>query len=78
MGILVILEQRGELRDCALEAASAASALAKQSGKELDAILIGKSLESQYDKLTGLGIKKKEKRKHKESGNSRPLQRSTR
>jgi electron transfer flavoprotein alpha subunit len=58
MGILVILEQRGEIRECALEAASAAGVLAKASGKDLEAVLIGKSLESQYDKLAGLGIKK--------------------
>jgi len=58
MSILVILEQRGELRQCALEAASAAAKLAKDSGKELNGVLIGKSVESQVDKLAGFNMGK--------------------
>ncbi|MFH1761097.1 MAG: electron transfer flavoprotein subunit alpha/FixB family protein [bacterium] len=58
MSVLVILEQRGELRACALEAATAACELAKAAGKELNGVLIGKSVESQVEKLKGFGIKK--------------------
>ena len=58
MSILVVLEQRGELRNCALEAASAAGQLAKKAGKDLYAVLIGDSVESQIGKLAGLGVKK--------------------
>ncbi|MBF0430066.1 MAG: electron transfer flavoprotein subunit alpha/FixB family protein [Fibrobacteria bacterium] len=58
MSILVILEQRGELRSCALEAASAAAALGKKAGLDVNAVLVGRSLESQADKLAGFNIKK--------------------
>lgn len=58
MSILVLLEQRGELRPCALEAASAARDIAKASGLELNAVYIGRALEDQAAKLAGLGIAK--------------------
>jgi electron transfer flavoprotein alpha subunit len=57
MSVLVILEQRGELRSCALEAASAAAKLAKASGKELNGVLIGMAVASEAGKLAGFGIK---------------------
>ena len=58
MSILVLLEQRGSLRTCALEAASAAGQLGKKAGKEVYGLLIGESVEAQADQLAGLGVKK--------------------
>ena len=58
MSILVLLEQRGELRPCALEAASAARDIAKASGLALNAVYIGRALEDQAAKLAGFGIAK--------------------
>ena len=58
MGILVILEQRGSVGTSALETASAAAQLSKQSGKELYAVLLGKSLDAEVGKLAGFNIKK--------------------
>lgn len=58
MSILVLLEQRGELRPCALEAASAGRDLAKASGLELNAVYVGRALEDQAAKLAGFGIAK--------------------
>lgn len=58
MSVLVLLEQRGELKNCALEAATAASRVAKKAGMELNAVYIGKALEDQIEKLRGFGIKK--------------------
>lgn len=58
MSVLVLLEQRGTLKACALEAASAAQSIAQASGMELNAVYIGQSLADQADELTGLGIQK--------------------
>jgi electron transfer flavoprotein alpha subunit len=58
MSMLVLLEQRGELKNCALEAATAASQAAKKAGMELNAVYIGKAIEDQVEKLRGFGIKK--------------------
>lgn len=58
MSVLVLLEQRGELKACALEAATAASAVAKAAGMELNAVYIGQSLADQSAELAGLGISK--------------------
>lgn len=58
MSILVLLEQRGELRPCALEAASTAREIAKASGLELNAVYIGRAMEEQAAKLAGFGIAK--------------------
>jgi electron transfer flavoprotein alpha subunit len=58
MSILVLLEQRGGIRNCALEAASAAGQISKKSGQEAHGVLIGDSVESQVEKLAGLGLKK--------------------
>ncbi len=58
MSVLVLLEQRGELKACALEAATKANALAKAAGMDLNAVFIGQSLGDQADQLKGLGIKK--------------------
>jgi len=58
MSVLVLLEQRGTLKACALEAATAARAIAEASGTDLNAVFIGRSLESQADLLKGYGIKK--------------------
>jgi electron transfer flavoprotein alpha subunit len=56
MSILVILEQRGELKACGLEAASAARKIADASGMPLNALYIGKSLDDGLSALAGLGI----------------------
>ena len=58
MSVLVLLEQRGELKACALEAATAAHAIAQQAGLELNAVYIGQSLGDQSSELAGLGINK--------------------
>ena len=58
MSVLVLLEQRGELKACALEAATKAREIAEASGMDLNAVFIGRSLEDQADKLKGYGIKK--------------------
>ncbi len=58
MSVLVLLEQRGEIKNCALEAATVAGAIAKKAGMELNAVFIGKALEGQADALKGLGIAK--------------------
>ncbi len=58
MSILVLLEQRGELRPGAMEAASAAHDLAKAAGLELNAVYIGRALEDQAARLAGFGIAK--------------------
>ncbi|HEO70177.1 MAG TPA: electron transfer flavoprotein subunit alpha/FixB family protein [Candidatus Hydrogenedentes bacterium] len=57
MSILVLLEQRGELKACALEAATAASKIARDSGMDLNAVYIGQSLGEQIEQLKGFGIK---------------------
>ncbi len=58
MSVLVLLEQRGDLKNCALEAATVASKIAKKAGMELNAVFIGKSLDDQADLLKGFGISK--------------------
>jgi electron transfer flavoprotein alpha subunit len=58
MSILVLLEQRGELRPGALEAASAARDIAKTAGLELNAVYVGRSVDDQVSRLAGLGIAK--------------------
>jgi electron transfer flavoprotein alpha subunit len=58
MSVLVLLEQRGELKACALEAATKAREIAEKSGMDLNAVYIGRALEGQADKLKGFGIKK--------------------
>ena len=58
MSVLVLLEQRGQLKACALEAATKARDIAEKSGMDLNAVFIGRALESQADQLKGLGIKK--------------------
>ncbi len=58
MSILVLLEQRGELRPGAMGAASAARDLAKAAGLELNAVYIGRALEDQAARLAGFGIAK--------------------
>lgn len=57
MSVLVLLEQRGALKPSALEAATAASAIAQASGLELNAVYIGQSLADQASELAGFGIK---------------------
>lgn len=57
MSILVLLEQRGGLKACALEAASAARKVAEASGMPLHAAYIGKSLGAGLTALAGMGIK---------------------
>ena len=58
MSVLVLLEQRGDLKNCALEAATVAGKIAKKAGMELNAVFIGKALEDQADLLKGFGISK--------------------
>ena len=58
MSVLVLLEQRGELKACALEAATKAGEIARKAGMDLNALYIGQSLEDQADQLKGFGIKK--------------------
>jgi electron transfer flavoprotein alpha subunit len=58
MSVLVLLEQRGELKACALEAASKANQVAKAAGMDLNAVFIGQSLGDQAEQLKGLGITK--------------------
>jgi electron transfer flavoprotein alpha subunit len=57
MSVLVLLEQRGSLKPCAFEAATAASAIARAAGLELDAVYIGQSLADQAADLAGFGIR---------------------
>ena len=52
------MEQRGELKNCALEAATVAGQIAKKAGVELNAVFIGQALNEQADLLKGLGISK--------------------
>lgn len=56
MSILVILEQRGALKNCGLEAASAAKKIAAASGMPVNALYIGKSIDAELSLLAGLGI----------------------
>ncbi|MCK5861856.1 MAG: electron transfer flavoprotein subunit alpha/FixB family protein [Candidatus Hydrogenedentes bacterium] len=56
MSVLVVLEQRGALKTCGLEAVSAARKAADASGMSLNAIYIGKSLDDEVSLLAGLGI----------------------
>ena len=56
MSVLVLLEQRGELKACALEAATTAGKIARAAGLELNALYIGQSLGDQAGELAGLGI----------------------
>lgn len=55
MSILVILEQRGELKKCALEAAYVAGKIAQASGMPLNAVYLGAGL-TDVSVLAGLGI----------------------
>ncbi len=57
MSVLVLLEQRGTLKPSALEVATAAAAIARASGLELNAVYIGQSLADQAADLKGFGIK---------------------
>ncbi len=47
MSVLVLLEQRGELKNCAIEAAVMANHIAKKAGMDLNAVYIGQSLDDQ-------------------------------
>lgn len=58
MSVLVLLEQRGTLRPCALEAASAGAAIARDSSLPLNAIYIGQALGDQAGELAGFGIER--------------------
>lgn len=56
MSVLVLLEQRGALKPCAFEAATAAARVAKDAGLALNAVYIGQSLSGQAGELAGFGI----------------------
>ncbi len=58
MSVLVLLEQRGALKPCAFEAATAAAKIARSAGLELNAVYIGQSLADQATELAGFGIAK--------------------
>jgi len=58
MSVLVLLEQRGGLKACAFEAATAAREIASAAGMELNAVYIGQSLTGQEECLAGYGIAK--------------------
>jgi electron transfer flavoprotein alpha subunit len=56
MSILVILEQRGNLKICGLEAASASRKVAEASGMTLNALYLGRAFDENPSVLAGLGI----------------------
>lgn len=58
MSVLVLLEQRGALKPCAFEAASAAASIARAAGLPLNALYIGQSIADQAGELAGFGIDK--------------------
>lgn len=58
MSVLVLLEQRGELKACALEAATAAGKVARAAGLDLYAVYLGRALADQSAQLAGFGIKR--------------------
>ncbi len=58
MSVLVLLEQKGELKACAFEAATAAGKVARAAGLALNAVYIGQALEDGAAKLAGFGIDK--------------------
>ncbi len=58
MSVLVLLEQRGALKACALEAACKAGQIAQKAGLELHGVFIGRALGDQAAQLAGFGMKK--------------------
>ena len=58
MSVLVLLEQRGALKACALEAACKAGQIAKKAGLDLYGVFIGRALDNQAAQLAGFGMKK--------------------
>jgi len=69
MSVLVLLEQRGELKASALEAATAGAKVAKATGMPLNAVYIGQSLGDQASELAGFGIDKVYAYEHSDLGN---------
>jgi electron transfer flavoprotein alpha subunit len=58
MSVVVLLEQRGDLKGCALEAVTVGGEIARAAGLEMNAVYIGQSLGDQTDALAGFGIAK--------------------
>lgn len=58
MSVLVLLEQRGGLRNSAVEAAAAGGQIAKKVGVEAIGLYIGPGLGADVEKLAGLGLSK--------------------
>jgi len=58
MSVLVLLEQRGALKACALEAACKAGQIAQKAGLDLYGVFIGRALDNQAAQLAGFGMKK--------------------
>lgn len=58
MSVLVLLDQRGEITACALEAASVGREISRKACMDLNAVYIGKTFEDHVQKLSGFGIKK--------------------
>lgn len=56
MSVVVFLEQRGRLRTCAFEAATAAAKVARAAGLPLNAVYVGPSLGGEAEALRGFGI----------------------
>lgn len=58
MSVLLLLEQRGQLKRCAFEAATVAGQIARAAGLDLNAVYIGPSLGDETAALAGFGIGK--------------------
>lgn len=58
MSVLLLLEQRGQLKRCAFEAATVAGQIARAAGMDLNAVYIGPSLGDETAALAGFGIGK--------------------
>lgn len=56
MSVLVIMEQRGRLKACGLEAATIAAKIARDSNMPLNAVYIGQSFSDQAQQLAGFNI----------------------
>ena len=57
MSVLVLLEQRGELKPCAFEAATVAGKIARDAAMDVNAVYIGQSLGERAADLAGFGLK---------------------
>lgn len=58
MSVLIVLEQRGGLKPCAIEAACAGAQVARAAGTEANALYMGAALKDEIAQLAGFGIGK--------------------